>query len=344
MSLSDQSVCEAIWSQTLQDHIAELNNDAQQCLERIHAETKCQSDAFRDALLTHGVAVRAIDIKPQYHAFDLHIDPNDVASALQVAAQKGFVLASAFGKGAATALSRFQNQLALMKRGTETLRMTLIWRRSAPVGRFPAKLTPKLVDYGFTRLPSWAWWAYPMVKPLRVLSERVTGRTFEDRMNGYLAQVNLGTPAALLPPLCDFAGIGANDVLLDIGCGDARFLIDAARETGCTGIGVERNRPLAKAGQAAVTEAGLADKITIHPRLATEQDLDRATVIFMFQPPGTLRNLLPWALQSRATHTRVLVHEQAGMTFPTAPDVTSPLFGENALTVAYLWRASDDDK
>lgn len=341
MTTSQQAICETIWAQTLTQ--SSLDEDAKSCLARIKTETTAARDEITAALMAEGVTVLRTELKPQFHAFDLHLSGHDVPAALRVAAQDGFVLAKAFRAGAATALTRFADHLPLMKRGAHTLRMTLIWHDTSPLS-LPKRLTPKLVDYSFAALPKWAWWAYPFVKPLRIFRERLSGSKFEDQLDGFLAQVNLGTPNALLTPLCEFGQIGPDDILLDLGCGDARFLIDAVRKTGCRGIGVERNLPLAQRGQDAIDAAGLTQHITLHARLATLQDLAQATVIFMFQPPGTLRALLPWVLRARPPKARVLIHEQAGVHFDTPPDEMRPLFGDNALTVGHLWQASQGDQ
>jgi precorrin-6B methylase 2 len=59
------------------------------------------------------------------------------------------------------------------------------------------------------------------------------------------------------------AKVTKRDVVYDLGCGDGRILIAAARQYGARGVGIEIDPALVKVARAAVRAAGVADRVTI---------------------------------------------------------------------------------
>jgi precorrin-6B methylase 2 len=59
------------------------------------------------------------------------------------------------------------------------------------------------------------------------------------------------------------AKVTKTDVVYDLGCGDGRILIAAAKRFGARGVGIEIDPDLVKQARAAVTKAGVGDKVTI---------------------------------------------------------------------------------
>lgn len=64
------------------------------------------------------------------------------------------------------------------------------------------------------------------------------------------------------PPLCDVSvfdhiELASADVLLDLGCGDGRWVIAAAVQRSCTGRGYDLNEELLQKGRCAAAEAGV---------------------------------------------------------------------------------------
>ena len=68
---------------------------------------------------------------------------------------------------------------------------------------------------------------------------------------------------AVVSAMLAMAKVTRTDVVYDLGCGDGRILIAAARRFGARGVGVEIDPELVKTAKAAVTKAGVADKVTI---------------------------------------------------------------------------------
>lgn len=101
-----------------------------------------------------------------------------------------------------------------------------------------------------------------------------------------------GTPHALVEAMLDSMDLRYSDVLADLGCGDARILIAAARR-GIRGLGVELDPERAGVARRRVKEAGFSHLIHIETGDALEFDLSRATVATAYLYPPLLAKLSP---------------------------------------------------
>jgi len=101
-----------------------------------------------------------------------------------------------------------------------------------------------------------------------------------------------GTPHALVETLLDQIGLRNSDVLADLGCGDGRILIAAAKR-GIRGIGVELDTKRAMVARHNVKEAGLSHLIHIENGDALEFDFSRVTCATTFLYPPLLAKLSP---------------------------------------------------
>lgn len=99
-----------------------------------------------------------------------------------------------------------------------------------------------------------------------------------------------GTPYALVETMLDQIGLRNSDVLADLGCGDGRILIAAAKR-GIRGIGIEINAGRAMVARQAVKDAGLDHMITITTGNATAFDPRTATVATTYLYPQLLAKL-----------------------------------------------------
>ena len=97
------------------------------------------------------------------------------------------------------------------------------------------------------------------------------------------------TPAAAVAKALELLDVGEGDVVYDVGCGDGRFVVAAARR-GAEAVGVELDAALAKRATAAV--AGLAGARIVHGD-ALAEPLDRATKIFLYLVPSGLKTIAP---------------------------------------------------
>jgi len=82
--------------------------------------------------------------------------------------------------------------------------------------------------------------------------------------------------------------LGPDDVLYDLGCGDGRVLLQAARLYGCRCIGIEKDRETATLARDKVKEAGWDHKVTIYCGDVTTCSLAEATAAYCYLDQVTL--------------------------------------------------------
>ncbi len=100
------------------------------------------------------------------------------------------------------------------------------------------------------------------------------------------------TPDATLEKMLDMARVTPSDVVIDLGSGDGRMVIAAARR-GARAYGVEYNPDLVALSRRAAAAAGVADKATFSQGDMFEADISPATVMPLFLLPNHLSTLAP---------------------------------------------------
>jgi tRNA A58 N-methylase Trm61 len=86
--------------------------------------------------------------------------------------------------------------------------------------------------------------------------------------------------------LLDLAGVGPQDLVYDLGSGDGRIPITAAREFGARGVGIEIDPALVVRALANAREAGVEDRVEFRLGDMYAADVRSATVVALFLHPG----------------------------------------------------------
>lgn len=116
------------------------------------------------------------------------------------------------------------------------------------------------------------------------------------------------TRTPVLDAMLKLANVSKNDVLYDLGCGDGRIVIKAAKEYGAKGIGVDIDPERIKEANANARAAGVADKVNfIHGDLF-DADFSKATVVTLYLLPSVNMKLRPILLQQLEPGTRIVSH------------------------------------
>jgi len=93
------------------------------------------------------------------------------------------------------------------------------------------------------------------------------------------------TPPSVVTAMLTVARVGPDDVVYDLGSGDGRIVIAAAREFGARGVGVERNPALVKEAREAAERAGVAARVRFIEQDFFQADLREATVVTLYLLP-----------------------------------------------------------
>jgi len=142
------------------------------------------------------------------------------------------------------------------------------------------------------------------------------------------------TPQALVEKMLDMAKVTPQDYLIDLGSGDGRTVITAAKR-GLRAHGIEYNPDMVNLGQNAAKKEGVAERATFAKADIFESDYSKAQVITLFLLPSLNMKLRPTILNMRPG-TRIVSNSftmedwQADETETVSGDCTS-------WCTAYLW-------
>lgn len=262
----------------------------------------------------------------------LWIASGQLSSAVSRLEELGFLTQHSLSPGALKAWSHVGSHLNMLPDHREGFtRVTLKWRIRSSRSRLRRLFDPAIPDLQVASLPEWMAWAYWFLRPLRVL---------RDRLNGRMKSVNspyLSTPLAMVGPLLEPLNPTSRDRIIDLGCGDGRVLIEAARLFGCRGVGVDFDRRLVDVARRAVAESGVDELVEIVQGDLLDRDLDDFSIVFLFLPGSHVAQILPDVLERLMPGARLLAHEQSPVDWPIAPDDTYLVMGPAGVTAAHVW-------
>ena len=95
----------------------------------------------------------------------------------------------------------------------------------------------------------------------------------------------VATDLEVVNAMLTLANVKAGDVVYDLGCGDGRIVIAAARGFGARGVGVDLDPQRIREAQANAVRAGVADRVTFRVQDIFDTDIRPATVVTLFLSP-----------------------------------------------------------
>ena len=106
------------------------------------------------------------------------------------------------------------------------------------------------------------------------------------------------TPQELVEKMLDLAKLTPNDFLMDLGSGDGRTVITAAKR-GATALGIEYNPDMVELSRRNAEAAGVSKKATFQQADLFETDFSKANVVTMFLLPSINMRLRPTILKMK---------------------------------------------
>jgi hypothetical protein len=103
----------------------------------------------------------------------------------------------------------------------------------------------------------------------------------------------VGTPARVVDAALELAAAGANDVVYDLGSGDGRIILAAARRFQARAVGIEWNQELCEKTSLAIRQLGLEGRVKVIQGDIFAQDLSPATVVTGYLMPKAWERLGP---------------------------------------------------
>ena len=117
------------------------------------------------------------------------------------------------------------------------------------------------------------------------------------------------TPPVTVQRMLELAGVTGADVVYDLGSGDGRIVIAAARHFGARGVGVEIDPALVAQSRAAARRLGLEDRVRFVEQDIFATDVREATVVTLYLSPELNLRLRPILLAQLRPGSRVVSHD-----------------------------------
>jgi SAM-dependent methyltransferase len=116
------------------------------------------------------------------------------------------------------------------------------------------------------------------------------------------------THERIVTEMLKIATVGKNDVLYDLGCGDGRIPVTAAKRFGTRGVGVDIDPQRVLEARANAVREGVADRVKFFQQDLFDTDIKDATVVTLYLLPDINLRLRPRLLSDLKPGTRVVSH------------------------------------
>lgn len=121
--------------------------------------------------------------------------------------------------------------------------------------------------------------------------------------------VYVPTNEKVVDAMLDLAKVTKDDTVYDLGCGDGRIVITAAKKFGASGIGIEINPELVKLAGENARRVGVAERVKFVEADLFKTNFRRATVVMLYLSPGVNLKLRPRLLKQLKPGTRIVSHD-----------------------------------
>ncbi|MDX2273750.1 MAG: methyltransferase domain-containing protein [Cyanobacteriota bacterium] len=139
----------------------------------------------------------------------------------------------------------------------------------------------------------------------------------------------------VIEAMLDLAEVSAADCLYDLGCGDGRIVIAAARR-GAKAVGIERDPKLIEIAQAEAVQAGVAEQVSFWQADLRTVDLSVATVVTLYLLPRTQLALRERLRSQLRPGSRIVTHSfDLGDWLPTRTTGVADVINTYPI---YLWQ------
>ncbi|MBI3589983.1 MAG: nucleotidyltransferase family protein [Candidatus Melainabacteria bacterium] len=162
---------------------------------------------------------------------------------------------------------------------------------------------PSLNDLMAVTFPKDLSVLYYFFRPIRLI-----GKYFFRKFGGSKLSEFVATPHEIIKNILEVGQVDSNDVIYDIGCGDGRILVEAAKRFGARGVGIDIDSKLLDKARVNAKKEGVSELIEFVQKDAMEVDLSDATVVIFYLSdvqPVIFKNKL---LKELKSGTRVVAH------------------------------------
>jgi len=116
------------------------------------------------------------------------------------------------------------------------------------------------------------------------------------------------TPQAAVDAMLDLAQVKASDIVYDLGSGDGRIVITAAKKYGARGVGIEIDPALVKKANDNAVAAGVANRVRFVTQDLFTSNISEATVVTLYLLQSINERLRPKLIRELKPGTRIVSH------------------------------------
>jgi SAM-dependent methyltransferase len=151
--------------------------------------------------------------------------------------------------------------------------------------------------------------------------------------------VYVPTPEDVVEAMLDLARVTPHDVVYDLGCGDGRIVVAAAKRRGCRGVGIDLSPARVREANALADRHNVRHLVEIRQEDLFGTDLSGATVVALYLLPELNRRLVP-QLERMRPGSRIVSHVYDGLDeLGIVPDATIRVVSreDNTSHLLHLW-------
>jgi SAM-dependent methyltransferase len=138
--------------------------------------------------------------------------------------------------------------------------------------------------------------------------------------------------------MLELASVKKADLVYDLGSGDGRILITAAKKYGCKAVGIEIEPELVKLSRDRAKKEGVERLVSIEQKDIYTVDLREANVVTLYLLPEQLKRLMP-QLKTLKPGSRIVSHQFELPGFTPGKAITVESKEDGGKHSAYLWTA-----
>src|SRR5262249_17878237 len=127
--------------------------------------------------------------------------------------------------------------------------------------------------------------------------------------DGYIPTPYVPSTTIAVDEMLRVAAVRPDDLVVDLGSGDGRIIIAAARDYGARGLGIEIDPDLVKQSTENARRAGVADRVVFREGDVLKADFGAATVVTMYLLPQLVEQVRPRLLAQLKPGVRIVAHD-----------------------------------
>jgi SAM-dependent methyltransferase len=146
------------------------------------------------------------------------------------------------------------------------------------------------------------------------------------------------TPSVIVDVMLKMAQVASKDVVYDLGCGDGRIVIEAAKRYGARGVGIDIVPQRIQESEWNAHRAGVANRVEFRLEDFFDADISEASVVMLYLLPTVNMEMRTKLWKELAVGTRIVSH--AYDMGDWIPDRVEEVIG----TSVYLWTVTEETK